>query len=118
MPTGNGSERRLVVIWTSADREVALNMVFMYARNSLLKDWWDRVLLMVWGPAAKLVLEDPEIRQGLEELRQSGVVLWACRACAERYGIVAPLEALGLDVLYVGEPLTRMLQADWKSLTF
>ncbi|EGJ49718.1 hypothetical protein [Desulfocurvibacter africanus] len=30
----------LCTIWSSADAEVALNMAFMYARNSLFKGWW------------------------------------------------------------------------------
>ncbi|MEW5772296.1 MAG: DsrE family protein [Thermodesulfobacteriota bacterium] len=118
MPVGDATERRLVIVWTSADREVALNMVFMYARNCLLKDWWDRVVLMVWGPAARLILEDAEVRAALDEARAAGVMVWACRACAERYGIVNRLQDLGLDVLYVGQPLTRMLQTDWKTLSF
>lgn len=118
MPVGEASERRLVVVWTSGDREVALNMVFMYAKSSLLQDWWDRVLLMVWGPAARLLLEDAEVRAALDDLRQNGVMVWACRACAERYGIVSRLHSIGLEVLYVGQPLTRMLQTGWKSLSF
>ncbi len=29
----------LVVVWTSGDREVALEIVFMYTLNSKLKGW-------------------------------------------------------------------------------
>ena len=53
---------KLVVIWSSGDREVALHMVFMYSKNSKLKGWWDEVTLVVWGPSAKLLAEDEEFR--------------------------------------------------------
>lgn len=111
-------QRRLAIIWTSSDPDLALNMVFMYAGNSLLRDWWDRVRIIAWGPSTRLLLSDPAVQAGLNELHHAGVETWACKACAERYGIVAELEALGLDVRYVGEPLSRMLQAGWTSLTF
>jgi hypothetical protein len=45
----SGNEDSLVVLWTSGDREVALNMVFKYTLNSKLKNWWSEVRLIVWG---------------------------------------------------------------------
>ena len=56
----------LVIIWTSRDREVAKNMVFMYAKNARLKDWWPEVRLVVWGPSAALIAEDAELQGELE----------------------------------------------------
>jgi hypothetical protein len=58
------------------------------------------------------------VQAELPRLQDAGVELWACRACAESYGIAGRLETLGLDVLYVGEAVTHMLQSDWKQLTF
>jgi hypothetical protein len=51
-----------VIVWTSGDREVALKMVFMYARNAKLKGWWKDVTLVVWGPSAKLLSQDEELQ--------------------------------------------------------
>lgn len=36
----SGNEDELIILWTSGDKEVALNMVFMYALNSKLNKWW------------------------------------------------------------------------------
>jgi hypothetical protein len=108
----------LCIIWSSANAEVAQNMVFMYARNSRLKDWWPRVRLLVWGPSAKLLSESLELREELENLREAGVELWACKACADRYGVAEKLVNLGLNVQYTGQPLTDMLKQGWKVLTF
>ena len=57
---GEGSEQtdKLAVIWSSRDKDVALNMVFMYTRNSKLRKWWNDVRLVVWGPSAKLISEE------------------------------------------------------------
>ncbi len=108
----------LVVIWSSADREVAKKMVFMYSKNSRLKGWWGRVRLVVWGPSAKLLTTDQELQEELEDLRAAGVELLACKACTDLYGVTDQLESLGIDVIYMGAHLTEMLKTGWTCLTF
>jgi hypothetical protein len=108
----------LVVIWTSGDREVARKMVFMYTKNSRLRGWWDRVRLVAWGPAARLISGDAELQEELQELKAAGVELLACRACADLYEVVDRLEALGFEVKFMGKPLTDMLKEGWICLTF
>jgi hypothetical protein len=108
----------LVVIWSSGDREVARKMVFMYTRNSRLKDWWGKVRLVVWGPSALLLTTDLEFQEELEDLKAAGVELLACKACADLYGVTDKLEALGIQVIYMGAPLTEMLKTGWTCLTF
>lgn len=112
------SSDQLVIIWTSREREVALNMVFMYARNSKLRGWWNEVKLIVWGPSAKLLSADEELQDQLEGLKQAGVNLMACKACADIYGVSEKLTELGLDVTYVGAPFTEMLKSRWTCITF
>lgn len=111
------SERNLFIILSSGDPDAALNMAFMYAGNSLLKGWWDKVRLIVWGPSAKTVAGNERVQAGLPGLAQAGVELWACRRCADEYGVSGDLEKLGLDVFHVGEATSEMLQSGWKSLT-
>ena len=107
----------LLLLWTSGDREVATRMVFMYAKNSRLKGWWTRVKLVVWGPSAQLLANDQEIQKGLEELKTVGVEVQAYRACADSYGVTDRLKSLGVEVIYMGEPLTQMLKKGWTCLT-
>jgi hypothetical protein len=108
----------LVVVWSSADPEVARKMVFMYTKNSRLRGWWDRVRLVAWGPAARLISGDAELQEELQELKAAGVELLACRACADLYEVVDRLEALGFEVKFMGKPLTDMLKEGWICLTF
>jgi hypothetical protein len=101
----------LVVLWTSKDPEVARNMVFMYTKNSKLKGWWSEVKLIVWGPSAKLLCTDTALQAELGELREAGVELLACKACSDRYGVSDKLIGLGVDVIYMGQPLTHYLKS-------
>lgn len=108
---------QLVVLWTSQDREVAMNMVFMYTKNSKLKGWWENVRLVIWGPSARLMTVDPELQSELQELKAAGVELLACKACADRYGVSEKLTDMGIDVIYMGLPLTQYLKGDCTVIT-
>lgn len=111
-------EDKLVVIWTSGDREVALKMVFMYTLNSRLKDWWKDVCLLVWGPSSKLLSVDTELQEKMAEIKAAGVELLACKACADSYGVSQRLEEIGVEVKYTGQTLTQFLKEGYKIITF
>ncbi|NQU27994.1 MAG: hypothetical protein HQ528_06880, partial [Candidatus Marinimicrobia bacterium] len=36
-------DEKLVILWTSGDRAVALKMVFMYAGNAPRFEWWQHI---------------------------------------------------------------------------
>ena len=109
---------KLVVIWSTNDRETALSNVFMYTRNSKLKGWWGEVRLVVWGPSAKLLAVDKELQDNLISLKEAGVELQACQRCAEMYDVVNELEDLEISVILMGAPLTEMLKEGWTVLTY
>ena len=108
----SNGRKSLVVLWTSGDREVALKMVFMYTLNSKLKGWWEEVGLIVWGPSAKLLSRDKELQEKIGQMKEAGVVLEACKSCADLYGVSPDLEALGIEVKYMGTPLSDYLKED------
>lgn len=109
---------KLVVLWTSGDRDVAMNMVFMYTLNAKLAGWWQDVTFIVWGPSSKLLCGDAELQAELGKMKNAGIVLEACIACAERYGITGKLRELGLDVKGMGKPLTDYIKEGRRVLTF
>lgn len=108
---------KLVVLWTSQDKEVAQKMVFMYTKNSKLRDWWGQVRLVVWGPSAKLLATDGELQEELEELKRAGVELQACKSCADQYGVSERLADLGVEVIHIGTQMTSYLKGDWTVLS-
>ena len=109
---------KLGVVWTSGDRDVALKMVFMYTLNAKSRNWFDEVRLVVWGPSAKLLSVDEELQQEIAKMKDAGIELVACKACADSYGVSDKLEQLGVEVKYMGVPLSNMLKQDWKVVTF
>ncbi len=114
----NPAPSKLAVVWTSGDRDVALKMVFMYTLNAKSRGWFDEVTLIVWGPSSKLLSEDAELQTEVTEMKDAGVELVACKACADSYGVSGQLEELGIEVKYMGVPLTEMLKGDWVTVTF
>ena len=118
MSAAESKPDKLAVIWSSGDPEVAKKMVFMYTKNSRLKGWWETVNLVVWGPSAPLICENRELQKELKKLKEAGVKLLACKACSDGYGVSDKLEALGVEVIYMGVPLTEYLKTGWSVLTF
>lgn len=111
-------KQKLAVVWTSGDREVALKMVFMYTYNAKKNAWWDEVNLIVWGPSSKLLSEDKELQTYIGKMQEEGISVFACKACADMYGVSPKLKELGIDVKFMGAPLTDFLQKDYKVITF
>jgi hypothetical protein len=109
---------RLLVVWSSADREVALYNVFMYTHNAKKNGWFDTVRLLIWGPSGRLLTVDEEVQGALRAMQEDGVDVIACKACADRLGVTDGLEALGVNVFYVGSTLTEMLKGGWATLTY
>lgn len=109
---------KLVVLWTSGDRDVALKMVFMYTLNAKLNGWWSDICLIVWGPSAQLLAVDTELQEYIGRIKKAGVELVACKACADSYGVSGSLEKFGIEVKYMGQPLTQFLKEGCKVLTF
>lgn len=112
------NEEKLVVLWSSADKEVASKMVFMYTLNAKKFGWWQEITLIVWGPSARLLAEDLELQMTIRDMRKAGIKLEACLACAESYRVDKKLSDLGIDVKYMGEPLSAYLKSGCKMLTF
>jgi len=108
----------IVVIWTSKDRDVALEVVFPYTLNSKLREWWNEVTLVVWGPSTKLLSHDIELQKYIKKIRESGVVLEACKACADNYGVSSKMEELGINVRYMGEATTGYIKEGRSIITY
>jgi hypothetical protein len=108
----------LVVLWTSGDREVALEMVFMYVLNSKRNGWWDKVTMIVWGPSSPLLAKDEELQMMLSQMMDLDIVVNACKACADHYGVSDKLEKMGIEIKYMGKEFTEHLKSGAKVVTF
>ena len=115
-PTIN--QDHLVVLWTSGDPKVAEDMVFMYTYGAKKNGWWKDITFIVWGPSAQLASQDKEIGEFLVKMKAIGIEMLACKACADGYGCTPDLENLGLEVKYMGVPLTNYIKEGVKVITF
>ncbi|HBH84990.1 MAG: DsrE family protein [Bacteroidetes bacterium GWE2_41_25] len=109
---------KLVVVWTSNDPMVAERVALMYTHAAKTAGWFKDVTLIVWGPSAKLTAENLKIQDKLKAMQKDGVVIEACIACANAYGVAEDLKKLGYDVKGMGKPLTDYLKSGAKVLTF
>ncbi len=109
--------KHLYVLWTNDNPITAELMVFMYTTNSLLQDWWEKVTLILWGASVKLVSENGDIQQKVKEALDAGVHITACKACADQLGVSDDLKKLGIEVIYWGEPLTKIIKENNKLIT-
>lgn len=112
------SPDKLVVLWTSDDPMVAERVALMYTHAAKTAGWFKEVTLIVWGPSAKLISENIKLQDKLKEMQKDGVVIEACIACANAYGVAEELKRLGYDVKGMGKPLTEYLKSGAKVLTF
>lgn len=109
---------KLMILWTSADREVALDMMLMYAVNAAKHGWWEHVTLIIWGPSQRLFVEDGAVRAEVERLQEAGGRVLACVSCSDRYGLTEALKSHGVEVFGMGAVLTNWLKSGGKILTF
>ena len=80
-------DNHLHILWTNADPVVFDKMVLMYAVNSLVRGWWERVTVIL------------------------------CVTCARELGVEEKLRNMGLEVISWGPPLTELLKARAPLLT-
>ena len=111
-----GNEK-MVIVWTSGDKEVALKMVFMYTLNAKTRGWWEDITLVVWGPSAKILTEDEELQAYMKKIMDAGVTVKACKGCSDQYGISEDIEKLGIEVLYIGKELSDYIKEGRNVLT-
>ena len=110
--------KKLNVLWTTGEKDVALRMIFIYLMDAKSMGWWDDITLIIWGPSAKLLADNKLVQREVDFLLQSGIIVIACQGCTEAYGITEKIASLGIEVRFMGEPLTALLHSDEKLITF
>lgn len=108
---------KINILWTTDNKETFFNMVSVYAVNSKKKAWWENVNVIIWGASAKPAGNDTQIQTEIMEMINSGVTVEACKNCADNFGVTDKLEKAGVNVRYMGLPLTEYLKNDEKILT-
>jgi hypothetical protein len=120
--SGNGSGN-VVVLIQNGDPEM-IYFGLLYASRAIKNRWMDNVKVIIWGPAEKTISEmppDSEQLQLLKEIQSCGGKegkVWACKACADRYGIAKHMEDLGCEVFHTGEATSYLLKLGYHLWTW
>jgi hypothetical protein len=109
---------KVFVIIASENRAKILEPGLLYPFNAATKGWMEEVRIIFFGPAEKVVADDPEIQERVRDALDAGISVLACKKCADQQGLTEALLALGIEVIYVGEPISRLLKDGWASLSF
>ncbi|MEI7662381.1 MAG: DsrE family protein [Bacteroidota bacterium] len=109
---------KLHVLWTTGEKEVAMKVIFPYLVNAKANGWWDEINLIIWGPSAILMANDPDIHRQLTDVLDSDITVEACQACTDAYCVTEKLLGMGISIRYMGAPFTEYLVSDAKVVTF
>ena len=103
-------DRHLHIFWTNGDPVTSEHMVLMYAKNSMLNGWWDRVTVVIWGTPQLLISGNEGVMAEIELAKDAGVEFSACSSCAANLGTATALVEEGVEVVRWGERLSLLLQ--------
>ena len=107
---GDRGPSKLVVVWSNGDADVAHRVCLMYAHAAKTNAWFSDVHLIIWGPSQRILVGDKDLKAKIARMSEDGVVIEACIACANTFGLVEELRGLGLPVRGMGGPLTEALK--------
>lgn len=111
-------KEKLAVLWVSGDPDVAEKSCLMYTHAAKRNNWFDEVVLIVWGSSSRLLAENEVLQEKVKAMIQDGVVLEACIACSNMLGVTEELLALGIDVKGMGVQLTNYLKSGYHVLSY
>ena len=110
--------QHLHILWTNADPVVFDKMVLMYAVNSLVRGWWEKVTVILWGETSRLAATDPAVREAhCPGHGAGGEILGLVLPAAKELGVEQALRDMGLEVISWGPPLTELLKTRAPLLT-
>ncbi len=99
------------ILWTTNNKETALNMICLYAHNAKLKGWIENVQVLVWGASQELISEDKEVQEKVKAMIADGVEIIACQKCAENLGVKDQLQTCNMQIYYTGELLSSWVKS-------
>lgn len=108
---------KLNILWTTDNKDTIFNMLSMYAINSLKEGWWKNINVILWGASVKLAGADTQVQTEILEMINSGITVEACQDCCENFGVTDTITKMGVNVRYMGKPMTEYIKNGEKLLT-
>jgi hypothetical protein len=70
------------------------------------------------GPSEKLLAENAKLKEKVAAMKKDGVIVEACIACSNMYGVTNELKVCEVDVKGMGVPLTGYLKRGYKIISY
>jgi hypothetical protein len=107
---GEQTMRKVCILWKTGNRIDIETMVLPYILNSKVKGWWDEVEVIIWGDSQQTIANEPDYQKAVRNMIEEGIVVFACKACADKLCVTELLQGLKVDVQYTGKLLSERLQ--------
>ncbi len=108
---------KLAVILVSGDRKV-LEMGLVYATNVVVHGWMSDLRVYLFGPSEVTIATDPDLQELVKTMIAGGTIPQACRWCSDKYGVSDMLRDLGVDVQWIGEPVSQSIKDGYAPMTW
>jgi hypothetical protein len=102
--------RKICILWKTGNRIDIETMVLPYILNSKVKGWWDEVEVIIWGDSQQMIADEPDYQKAVRNMIEEDIVVFACKACADKLCVTELLQGLKVDVQYTGKLLSDRLQ--------
>lgn len=99
------------ILWTTDNKETAMNMICLYAHNAKKLGWIENVEILIWGASQELISKDKEVQEKIKAMIADGVKVIACQKCAENLGVVDELKSCDMQIYYTGELLSSWVKS-------
>lgn len=113
------AKENLLIVISTSEADSIMKFPLLYGGVSIPRGYWKRVHIMFWGESIITLHETEKLQNMVEDMQGVGVEFSSCVVCAEEYGVVDELEALGIPCEHTGELLTQALKDDetWATMT-
>ena len=99
---------KLLIIIATGEKEKVLTAL-MYAKNAIKYEWIPTIRVVFFGPSQKLLAWDSDVSASAADLANFAEPL-ACKFISDRDELSEETAKLGIDVKYVGEPVSQMIR--------
>lgn len=103
-----------ILIWLASSEREKLKPAIVYGINARKYGWLDDVKFVVFGESEKLLLEDNELFNLINDNENTAY----CKFVSEEFGITDKLEKKGANVIYVGEYISNLIKNGYQVMTF
>lgn len=107
---------KVLIVLSTEEKEKALTGL-LYATNAIRNQWLDDVRVFFFGPFEKLLAEDPEVQEWATQLVSYQQPV-ACKFVADNHNVSDQLASLGVDVQYIGQPISDAIRDGYVPMVF